>query len=219
MTIAPAPAGAATRWVEDLAAGRAVIDVLGDSIMEADAVADPNRRWHQLLRMSLQSEGYGVEVWTGGAIGGSSTEDYLPGAVHAGHIEFTANRPSLIIMDWRINDWWQGTPACTFRDNYTRLLQRVRELTPASTLLLLNTPWVYNAEALAAHPTPEQDYAAVIRDLAAHHGCLYLGLEWFFAGDDYAALYTPDLVHQNDRGEVVLYAAIRSYLLALAGRG
>jgi lysophospholipase L1-like esterase len=218
---APKAAHSATpdAWCSALAAGNPAIDVLGDSVSIGDAVADPAQRWHAQLRDSLRSDGApNADVWTGGAIGGSATADYQPGAKYWGHIQFTANHPDLILMGWGINDWVGPVPLSVFRQQYQQIIDSVHALSPGSTLVLMHTPWVYNADLLASHG-PQWPYRDAIRELADLNGAFYVGLEWFFPGDNRYNQSIPDRVHLNANGQNTMYTALRSYFLGLCAGG
>lgn len=224
---APAPAGQAvaqsaqvaetSSWCAAVAAGAPVVDVLGDSVSAGSAVSTPSYRWHALLGDSLRSDGApGTQVWTGGAIDGSATADYQPGARYYAHIEFTIHQPDLVIMGWGINDWAGYVPVETFRTQYQHIIDDVHQISPHSTILLVHTPWVYNASITSARGS-QAPYRDVIRDLAHLNGAYYLGLEWYFPGDNRNATSTPDLVHLNANGQATQYAAVQAYLRGLCG--
>lgn len=202
-------------WCSALAAGSPTIDVLGDSVSAGDSVSDPSRRWHQLLGDSLRSDtAPGAQVWIGGAIPGSATADYVAGAKYANHIEFTVNQPNLILLGWGINDWAGSIPPAQFQLQYQQIIDRIRVLSPGSTLLLWHEPWVYNSDLVATRGS-QAPYRDAIQALAAANGAYYLGLEWFYDGADSNAQATPDRVHLNANGQNTQYTAFRSTILAL----
>jgi len=204
-------------WCTDLVGGSPRIDVLGDSISTGDAVATVAYRWHTMLGDSLRTDGApGVEVWIGGAIDGSAVADYLPGAPYANHIEFTVHHPSLITLGWGINDWLRDTPIATFTAQYQQVIDRIRVLSPDSTLLFVHSPWVYNAMFVAAHGD-QHPYLDAIKALAIANHAAFLGLEWGFPGDNRLNTSTPDLVHLNAAGQAIQYAMARSTVLAMCG--
>lgn len=204
-------------WCDALAARSPVVDILGDSVSAGDSVSDVSLRHHAMLGDSLRGDGAtGTQIWTGGAIPGSATADYVSGGRYAAHIEFTAHHPDLIFLGWGINDWAGSIPISTFRDQYQQIISRIRELSPDSILVLIHMPWVYNTDLLATRGD-QADYRDVIRSLAAINHTGYLGLEWFYRGDDLHQLSTPDRVHLNARGQLVQYAAERSFILGLCG--
>jgi lysophospholipase L1-like esterase len=214
-TSATGTTDAATAWCAALDYGDPVIDVIGDSIMNADAATQVSYRWWSMLGESLRNDGApGTQIWTGGSINGSHAADYTASGPYAGHTEFTVHQPDLIVMDWSINDWWAGVTPAAFKASYQAVIDRIRVLSPGSTILLLHTPWVYNAD-LTSTRGDQAPYRDVIQQLAHDNGALYLGLEWMYAGDDRGGLATADRVHLNDVGQIVQYAAIRSYLLGV----
>jgi lysophospholipase L1-like esterase len=217
MLAAPTPVGSAepTTWCTALAAGSPTVDVLGDSLSYGDSVADPARRWHAMLGDSLRSDGApGTQVWIGGAIPGSATADYLPGAKYEGHIQFTANHPSLIIMGWGTNDWSASIPPATFQAQYQQIIDRIRVLSPNSTLLLVHMPWVYNL-TLTATRGPQDPYRDAIRALADVNHTAYFGDEFGYDGVDYYHQSTSDLVHLNENGQHTQYFAMRAFILGM----
>jgi lysophospholipase L1-like esterase len=214
-TADPVPAA---KWCTDLATGDPIIDILGDSIMTGDVAPAFPDRWWNVLRGGLRGDiAPNAEVWTGGSIDGSATADYIPGGPYVGHTEFTVHQPSLILMDWGINDWAGNVPVAVFKAQYQQIIDRVRVLTPTSTIMLIHTPWVYNPTVMAAHG-PQQPYAAAINELAATNSTLLLRLEWGFPGDR-LELYAPDLVHPNAAGQRMQAFGTRTALLAACGRG
>lgn len=202
------------RLLDDYTNGRITVQILGDSIMNADTVPF-EQRWHQMLKSSFESSGTQFETWVGGAINGSKTSDYIPGGQYNAHLEFCVHNPSLVIMDWRINDWWGNMSLESYRNYYDMLISRVKELSPTSDILLINTPWVYNSEVLGSHPVPEKSYTQKMKLVAAQHRVPVLDLEWFFPGDDPCGFYVPDRIHHSRAGQYVIYTAVRSYLLGL----
>lgn len=205
-------------WCSALAAGSPTIDVLGDSLSAGDSVADPGRRWHALLGQAFRTGGApGAQVWTGGAIPGSATADYLPGAQYAGHIEFTVNHPDLILMGWGINDWAGGsTPPAQFQTQYQQIIDRVHALSPGSTIVLWHEPWVY--ASFAASRGPQSPYRDVIAWLAAVNGLSFFDAVWPFPGDNHYLTSMPDLVHLNENGQNTLFASMLGYVRGLCGR-
>jgi lysophospholipase L1-like esterase len=213
---APAP----SVWCSDLAGGSPVIDILGDSLSTGDIVPEVSHRWHALLGDSLRGDGApGTQVWIGGAIDGSATADYLPGAKYSGHVEFVSHHPSLIMMGWGTNDWAGSIPPTQFRAQYQQIINRVRQLSPGSGLVLVHMPWVY--ASWASSRGDQAPYRDVIKDLAALNGAQYIGVEWLVPGvpGSWLDQYAPDLVHLNANGQGYLYAATRIALLTMCGRG
>lgn len=210
----------ASAWCSALAAGSPSIDILGDSLSTGDTVSDPAQRWHAMWGSSLRSDGApGTQVWIGGAIDGSATADYVAGAKYSGHIEFTVNHPDLIVMGWGTNDWAGGaTPPPVFRSQYQQIINRVRQLSPASQLVLVHMPWVYNS-GLTSTRGDQAPYRDVIKALADLNGAQYVGTEFLFPGDDHLLQATSDRIHLNANGQGYLYAAMRTVSLALCGRG
>lgn len=219
LLVAPGAATSSTAgWCAALASGSPVVDVLGDSLSTGDAVANPSYRWTSLLGDSLRSEGApGTQVWTGGAIDGSATADYVAGAKYSGHVEFTAHQPDLIMLGWGINDWLGGIPPAQFKDQYQQIISRIHTLAPAARLLLWHEPWVYGD--LAASRGPQAPYRDVLRELAAVNGAQYVGTEWLVDGTDRDGQKTADGVHLNGNGQGRLYSVMRMAILAPCGRG
>ncbi|AHI00939.1 hypothetical protein GCM10010174_14360 [Kutzneria viridogrisea] len=218
-TGSPAPTGnPAAAWCAALARGGVVIDVLGDSIMEAKDVQPPERRWHALLERSLRADGVLDRIWTTGAIGGTTAADFGPGGWYADRVEAVGNHPDLVIMDWGINDWVKGVPPATFSAQYQKVLDRIRAVAPGASVLLVHAPWVANETFIADHgdQVPHQQ---AIRSLARDNNTLYLGLDPYFDKADPLGLYAADRLHQSDRGQAVIHTAFRAYLLGLCGRG
>jgi lysophospholipase L1-like esterase len=204
-----------TTWCSALAAGDPVVDALGDSLTDGGSVADPGQHWTSLIRQALQSDGApNAQVWTGGAIPGSATADYVAGAKYADHIEFTANRPDAILLGWGTNDWAASIPLATFRAQYQAILNRIHVLAPGALIVVEHMPWVYNPTLMATR-SDQADYRDVIKDLAAANGAVYVGQEWPFRGDDLNKQNMPDGVHKNANGQVAQFATMYATLRAV----
>lgn len=202
-------------WCSALAAGSPIIDVIGDSTSAATSVDNASLRWPNQLGASLQTDrAPGTQIWTGGAIPGSATADYLPGAKYANHVEFTVHGPNLIMLGLGINDWAGGVPPLTYQAQYQQIIDRIRELAPDATIMLWHEPWVYTPELLVSRPS-QAPYRDVAQSLAVANGLVYVATEWPFAGDDPFQLRTPDGVHQTAAGQNVLFATFRAAAMAL----
>lgn len=203
-------------WCQGLYTGAPVLDLLGDSQTASGSVSAEDQRWPSVLGASLQSDGApGTQVWVGGAIAGSATADYLPGAKYSDHIEFTSHQPNLITLGWGTNDWAGGVPVETFRAQYQTIIDRIRALSSGSTVVIIHMPWVYNEE-LTSTRAPQADYLNVEKDLARDNGLKFFGSEFYFPGNDpYSFKSPPDQVHMTALGQWVFYSAFRSFLLGM----
>lgn len=203
-------------WCSALDAGSPTIDAMGDSLTDGASVPSAFR-WTTELSESLRSGGApGTQVWTGAAIPGSATADYLPGAKYSSHVEFTVNHPDLILMGWGTNDWWGGVPPEVFQAQYQQIIDRVRVLSPGSMLVLEHMPWVYNTALTSTHGD-QTAYQQAIRALAAANGALFVDYAWYFPGNDPNGQYTSDKVHHTAVGQLVVYTAIRSVITTTCG--
>lgn len=202
-------------WCQGLHTGAPVMDALGDSLTEGGSVSDPAQRWTSELGASFRSDGApGTQVWTGGAIPGSATADYVSGAKYSGHIEFTSHQPNLITLAWGTNDWAGNVSPAVFKAQYQQIIDRIKALSPDSTVLIIHMPWVYN-QSLTSTRGDQADYLEAEKELAHENGAWFLGAEWFFQGNDPFILKTSDGVHMTALGQWVFYSAIRSFLLGM----
>lgn len=215
LPIAP-PAGgtATTAWCQSLAAGAPVVDVLGDSVARGDR-ADDEHRWPLLLQQSLVADGYPhAQMWSGGAVAGSTTADFLPGGPQHGHIAFTRHRPPLIFMNWGINEWYYRVPVDTYRQQFQAIIDEVRGHSPDSTIVLLHSPWVYHPQHTAERG-PQAPYAEAMRQLARANGLPLVRLEWAFPGDNRWGGYHEDLVHPGNAGNYTIFGIVREVAMQL----
>jgi lysophospholipase L1-like esterase len=202
-------------WCQGLSTGAPVIDALGDSLTDGGSVSAVDQRWTSELGASLRSGGYpGTQIWTGGAIPGSATADYVSGAKYSGHIEFTSHQPNLITLGWGTNDWAGGINPQVFKAQYQQIITRIKALSPDSTLLIIHMPWVYN-QSLTSTRGDQGDYLQAEKELAQANGARFFGAEWYFPGDDPFLFKTSDGVHMTALGQWVFYSAIRGYLLGM----
>lgn len=208
---------AALGWCEGLSTGAPVIDALGDSETAGTSLSDESQRWYSQLLASFRTDSApGTQIWTGGAINGSATADYLPGAKYEGHIQFTVNQPNLIMLGWGTNDWAGGvTPPALFKSQYQQIISRIKTLAPNATLLIVHMPWVYNQSITNTRPS-QVPYLDAEKELAQENGAKFLDLAWYFPGPpDPRGQYAPDQVHYSAVGQGFQYTAIRAFLLGL----
>jgi lysophospholipase L1-like esterase len=134
-----------SRLCSDYRAGTFTVENLGDSVAAGYGVPDGSR-WFELLGRQLPS---GSAVWNG-AVSGSVVGDYLPGGAYRFHVEFVkAVKPTVVIMNWRINDQWMsieheadGYSLSSFTVKYHQLLSEIRAASPNTTIILAVSPWV-----------------------------------------------------------------------------
>lgn len=207
---------AALGWCEALSTGDPVIDALGDSETAGTSVADESQRWYSQLLASFRTDSApGTQIWTGGAINGSATADYLPGAKYEGHIQFTANQPNLILLGWGTNDWAGGLDPNTFKAQYQQIISRIKVLAPEATLVLVHMPWVYNP-SITGPRQAQGPFKDAEQELAAENGAKFLDLAWYFPGPpDPRGQYAADQVHYSVNGQGYQYTAVRAFLLGL----
>jgi len=202
-------------WCVALAGGSPTVDALGDSLTLGDSVSDLSRRSTALLGEALRSDGApNAQVWIGGAIGGSATADYVAGAKYSGHIEFTVNHPSVVLMGWGTNDWAGNIPVAQFSVQYQQIIDRVHTLSPDSLIVLVHMPWIYNT-SLTSTRGSQLPYRDAIRALATANGAVYLAEEWGFRGDDLNQEDMPDRIHKNANGQNVQFVMMLATLRAL----
>lgn len=204
------------RVCASMAAGRLVIDNIGDSLSAGEQADGPNETWWAYLRDSLRGDGVPhADVWTGGAIGGSSTADYLPGARYWPHIEFTVNNPDIVLINLGTNDYFGNVPVATYEANYLTILAEIRRRTTAP-IVVIHAPWVYNAGNEQRGGFQRQvEFRDAAKRVATATNSYYVGMEWSFPGPDAtnsARFYTPDLIHHTSRGQRLWYSALRGMI-------
>lgn len=224
-SVAESRAQASPRLCADLAAGQLTVEILGDSVAAGYEVRD-GRTWANHLYRSLPA---GSAVWQG-AVSGSLLRDYQPGGVFYYHVQFTkAVKPSLVIMNWRINDQWMsiehtGYSPSQFKDRYLQVIGDIRAASPTTTFMIAVSPWILDTR-IDDGQFSQWDYINALWDVhVATPGSLWMDWMRFMPrlGEDNAAgLLLYDLSHPSESGQSVLaahtYERIVSYCLGMEG--
>lgn len=216
-TITAAPAASAApaaipSWCAVLGGGGPVMDIIGDSTAAgAPGASQAAYRWPTLLLQGLRADGYtGAGVWTGAAVGGATTQDYMVGGWLSGHVDFAAaHKPPAVLLMLGINDRYQARPTTVYRDNLVAITRRIQAGAPNTLMIVAFAPWVWNTDYLGRPAPPQEAYRDAAREAAAATGSLYLGLGAVFTNDTRGrGLYAPDLIHHSDHGQAALAAQI-----------
>lgn len=194
---------------------------LGDSIVAGSGASRPERGWIQLLEWKAQPG----QTWNMG-LNGSTTAQHIPGGSEHWRVQVAQwAQPSLILMDWRINDEWAqynqgGSTPATVAAQYGSVIDSLRIYSPTSSIMVVNPPYFADTwldDQLRSQNATARHYAAAIKQVAASKGVLYLDVSRFFpvyadGETDYIGWYA-DAQHPADAGHAemraLLEAAIR----------
>ena len=198
-----------TRLCADLAQQHFTVEVLGDSIAWGYGSPD-SKRWSNQLWDQLPP---GSAVWNG-AVSGSFVADYMPGGQYYFHTQFAkAVQPTLVIMNWRVNDQWmsighsaEGYTPAVFKSRYRQVLNELRTASPTTTLAIAVSPWLLDTR-IDQGQYKQQDYIQVLRELRVEFDALWIDWTRFFpkAGQsDSAGLLMYDLGHPSQSGQSVM---------------
>ena len=164
-----------TRLCTDYATGNFTVEVLGDSIAAGYGVPEA-KRWPNQLAAQLPA---GSAVWNG-AVSGSLVGDYIPGGQFHFHTQFTAAvKPTVVIMNWRVNDQWmsiehsaQGYTPATFKARYKQVLDEIRAASLTTTFVIAVSPWILDTR-IDQGVYRQWDYIQVLWDLKVRRfiGC------------------------------------------------
>lgn len=190
---------------------------LGDSIVAGSGASRPERGWIQLLEWKAQPG----QTWNMGA-NGSTTAQHIPGGSEHWRVQVAQwAQPSLILMDWRINDEWSqyyrgDSPPATVAAQYRMVIASLRAYSPASSIMVVNPPFFADTwldDQLRSQGATARDYAAAIKQVAQDEGVLYLDLPRYFPSSvgetDYIGWYA-DSTHPADAGHAAARTALES---------
>lgn len=155
-------------------------------------------------------------------LNGSTTAMHTPGNSQHWRVQQAQwAQPSLILMDWRINDEWaqynQGnsTPAMV-ASQYRQIIDSLRSYSPASSIMVVNPPYFADSwldDQLRSQNATARDYAAAIKQAAEDKGVLYLDLPRYFPSSigetDYIGWYA-DPTHPADAGHATARTALEA---------
>lgn len=199
------------RLCADYAAGTLTVEILGDSVAAGYGVTE-SKRWPNQLATQLPT---GSAVWNG-AVSGSLVGDYLPGGQYYFHTQFAKTfAPSLVIMNWRINDQWmsvensaQGYTPATFKARYQQVIDDIRLASPTTTFMVAVSPWILDTRIDAA-TYKQWDYINALWELKVANNAVWMDWMRFMpkAGQtNSAGLLLYDLGHPSESGQSVLAA-------------
>jgi lysophospholipase L1-like esterase len=202
----------ATRWCADIAAGRGMVLLLGDSIMTDVGASSAALGW------PLQLKTWALGRWNvliDGARGNSTAGDYAPGGQHAWITEWArAQVPSVVVLDWRSNEQSLGVAPATMRTNYNAVINVLRSWSANTAILLVNPPSSDHHPMVGTSPYPRSDYVNVLRQVQSDHNTMWLDLEPAFpATDPRSIALLPDRVHPGDDGHTAILAGMQAALL------
>lgn len=196
---------------------------LGDSIVAGAGASRPERGWIQLLEWKAQPG----QMWNMG-LNGSTTAQHVPGGTEHWRVQVAQwAQPSLILMDWRVNDQWSqyyrgDSPPATVALQYRAVIASLRAYSPDSSILVVNPPyfsdtWLDDQLRNQVPPATARDYAAAIKQVAQDMGVLYLNLPQYFPSSvgetDYIGWYA-DSTHPADAGHAVARTALEASIRA-----
>lgn len=211
-----------SRLCVDYAAGALTVQVQGDSVAAGYGVSVAER-WTSQLDDKLPGSSV---VWNA-AVSGTRAEDYAPGGPYNFHVQFAATvKPSLVIMNWRINDQWWGnahptvyTPE-TFKARYREIIGAIRTASPTTTFAIAVSPWVLDTR-LDDGAYNQWDYIVALWQLKDELDLVWLDLGRFFpsAGQSNSAgLLQGDLTHPSTAGQSVMAATAFEFLRSYCGK-
>lgn len=196
---------AAGRLCQDWDAGHVTIEVLGDSVAAGYGVA-VGERWFE--RVAAQLPGPSSAVWNG-AVSGSKAADYVPGAAYNFHVQFAGSvAPTLVVLNWRINDqWWsKQDPATfnptTFKAQYRLIMNQIRAASPTTQFMIAVSPWVMDTR-IDSGTFNQWDYIVALWQLKDEYGAVWMDWMRFTSGQLQA-----DLGHPTSAGNAVMAAQV-----------
>jgi lysophospholipase L1-like esterase len=200
-----APSAPSARMCADLAADRLTVENMGDSIASGHGVPERSR-WTTLLSRQLRAP-----VWQG-AVGGTTVRDYLPGGAFRFHVDFTRNvGPSLVIMNWRINDQWmslehQGYTPDDFKAQYSSILADIRASSPSTEFMIAVSPWVLDSRIDGRYN--QWDYIMKLWELKEQYGAIWMDWMRFMPPNvqDAPELVGSDGLHPSTLAQSVIAA-------------
>jgi len=194
---------------------------LGDSIVAGAGASRPERGWIQLLSWKAEPG----QTWNMG-LNGSTTAQHIPGGTEHWRVQVAQwAQPSLILMDWRVNDEWAqyrlgDSPPATVAAQYQAVIASLRSYSPDSSILVVNPPYFSDTwldDQLRSQGATARDYAAAIKQVAEDEDVLYLDLPWYFPSSvgetDYIGWYA-DSTHPADAGHAVARTALEASIRA-----
>lgn len=208
------------RLCADYAAGNLTVEVMGDSIAYGYGV-DAGTRW--TTQLASQLPGPSSAVWNG-AISGSSVENYTASGPYHFHVDFAKNvKPSVVLMNWRVNDEWMSkaypsyTPT-TFKAQYRQILDEIHAASPDTTFAFAVSPWVLDTRLDDGGPYSQWSYIVALWELKDEYHGMWVDWMRFMpkAGQlNSAGLLQNDLTHPSAAAQSVLAATtfeqLRSY--------
>lgn len=212
------------RLCDDYLGGWITVEALGDSIVWGSGASSEGRRWVNRVGKVLETNGGALWV---GAMPGGTVVDYLPGGQHHAHTQFTRDvKPTLVLWNWRVNDQytWEhnlphGSSPAQLRDRYVQLATHIRQASPTTTIMIVNSPRIIAPGWGTAVET--QYIQAMWEAKTLIPSALWLDLALYSptteAGND-AGLMHPDGIHQGDAGHAMTAAAVHQRIHATCTR-
>lgn len=205
---------APNRLCTDWAAGHVTMEVLGDSVAAGYGVA-AGERWFE--RVAAQLPGPSSAVWNG-AVSGSKAADYVPGAAYNFHVQFAGSvAPTLVVLNWRINDqWWSKQASATFnpttfKAQYRLIMDQIHAASPTTQFVIAVSPWVMDTR-LDAGTFSQWDYIVALWDLKEEYGAVWMDWMRFTSG-----LLQADQGHPTSAGNAVMAAQVFEYIRSSCG--
>lgn len=203
------------RLCTDYDNGRVTIEVLGDSVAAGYNVP-AGERWFE--RVGAQLPGPNSAVWNG-AVSGSKTQDYVPGAPYNFHVQFAgAVKPSLVILNWRINDqWWSKQDPTnynpgTMKAQYRQILNQIRAASPTTQIMIAVSPWVMDTR-IDDGTYNQWHYIVALWELKQEYNAVWMDWMRFTSG-----MLQGDLGHPTSAGNAVMAAQVFEVIRSSCGR-
>jgi lysophospholipase L1-like esterase len=202
----------ATRWCADIAAGRGMVLLLGDSIMTDVGASSAALGWPQQLKTWATGRWH---VLIDGARGNSTAGDYAPGGQHAWITEWArAQVPSVVVLDWRSNEQSLGVSPSQMRTHYNAIIAVLRSWSANTSILIVNPPSSDHHPMVGTSPYPRSAYVDALRQVQADHNTMWLDLQPFFPlTDPRSAALLPDRIHPGDNGHTAMAVGVQTALL------
>lgn len=202
----------ATRWCADLAAGRGMVLLLGDSIMTSTGASTPDLGW------SAQLKAWATNRWhvlLDGSRGSSTAGDYVPGGQYWWITEWArAQIPSVVVMDWRSNEQSLGVSPAQMRANYNTVIAELRRYSANTSIMIVNVPSSALHPMEGTSPYPRSAYVAALQQVQADHNTMWLDLQPFFPlTDPRSGQLLPDRIHPGDNGHTAIAVGVQAALL------
>ena len=135
----------------------------------------------------------------------------------ASRLQETAGDNSIFIIEFGLNDYFNGQSEDSFRDAMTRLIAELKSTYPKGEILVLSPGYIsmYKGGSMLPGETGSvlQAYRDITAEVAQDTGCDLLSLtdDLGFTQDETESFLLPDLVHYNENGRYLLAQGLARY--------